>query len=208
MVARVLAPENSLSAPLYERALGRAWRGLAPGLRQFFSRGKLRAEGAFDVRWGPGTIARWVAKLLRLPPPGMAVPVTLDVSPHDHGERWTRRFGSSVLVTEQRTFGSGRVAERFGLAELVFALVIDEGELEFRHICSSLVLGPLRIPFAGMNVAARVWTVPGKSNRSVDASEDHRAGPGCIRIRVTASAVLIGDLLTYEGFVGPKEERP
>ena len=140
--------------------------------------------GVFTVKRGQGFIRYLVAQILRLPPAGEDVPVTLEVRPRGDREIWIRHFGGQRLVTVQwqdRDF----LVEKAGLLHFVFRLVGNEDGIvfEFQH---NLLLG-IKIPrCAWLCVEA-----------AASGADDHW------RIEVTMSSPWLGLLTTYHGEVTP-----
>src|SRR5262245_12504605 len=123
---------------LYASLLGPAWERLAPAVQRLHS-ADVRACGPFRVRRGEGLLARLCAALLRMPPAGEGVMVTLSVDPARGGERWTRRFGDRMLRTWQWRRGA-LLVEAFGLVQCLFRLRAEGGALVFEHVAARLGL--------------------------------------------------------------------
>jgi hypothetical protein len=175
----------------YPVLLGAAWEDLPEPIRRAHDTSRaLRYQGVLSVRGGRSAMARAVASLLRLPPPGERVPVRLVVTPEEDGEgcRWHRTFGSQTLVTRQFRRGPWLV-ERFGALDLCFAPGVEGGRLCYRQVAAELRLGGLRLPlarFLAPVVTAAAW-VP--------------AGEAAMRIEVVVAAPLVGIVLEYGGAV-------
>jgi hypothetical protein len=116
-------------AGLYERLVGEGWGGLDEPVRRLHL--CARGEGTFAVRRGEGRFSRVVARLMRLPRSGEAVPLLLSVEPHGGGERWRRNFAGREFVTEQGEHAAGLMAERAGPFELLFRLSVEGGALAY-----------------------------------------------------------------------------
>jgi len=128
-------------AGLYERLLGDAWEELEESVRVFHACGEAgaRAAGTFEVRRGTGILARLLARLLRLPAGGGAVPLVLTVTPLAcGGERWRRNFAGRDFTTEQRAHAGPLLAERAGPFETLFRLTVEGGALAYRQAGASL----------------------------------------------------------------------
>ena len=177
-------------AGLYERLVGEGWGGLDEPVRRFHL--CKSGAGTFAVRRGEGRIARIVARLLRLPRGGEAVPLLLSVEPHGGGERWRRTFAGKDFVTEQNEHAARLLAERTGPFELLFRLNVEGGALAYRHAGAALRAGRLRL------------NLPRILAPRVEAWE--RADEcGGVRVSVCVTAPLVGLLIRYEGLVTTEE---
>ena len=182
--------DDAARAGLYERLVGDEWKGLDESVRRFHVRA--RGEGVFAVRRGEGRFARAVARLMRLPPGGKAVPLLLSVEPHAGGERWRRNFAGREFVTEQSGHAGPLLAERAGPFELHFRLSVEEGALAYRSEGAFLRVMKLRV------------RLPRPLAPRVEAWERAAAGGVSVTVRVTTP--LAGLLIHYEGLVGTEEE--
>lgn len=174
---------------LYERLVGGAWGRLPEPVRRLHPAGsRVRGAGRFEVRHGGRLTARLLARLMRLPAAGDAVPVVLTVEPEGAGgERWHRSFGGRPFVTHQRERPPGLLADRAGAVEMYFRMEAEAGALVYRHAATALRLGRLRVPLPralAPRVEAREWAEPGDAR---------------VVVRVRVSAPLVGPLITYEG---------
>ena len=88
--------------------------------------------GTARVQRGTGLISNALGKLFGVPNPSEQIPVSVQFSPHNGGETWTRTFGSSTFSSTQ-TRGTGRNAhlmvERFGVIDVALALVLKDDKL-------------------------------------------------------------------------------
>jgi NAD(P)-dependent dehydrogenase (short-subunit alcohol dehydrogenase family) len=131
-------------------ALPHAVRGLhdAPGLRRF--------EGSADIDGPEGWRAALLARLAGFPPPGRAVPVTVEIDADETREVWTRSFGRhrfrSVL-----TLRGGTVHERFGPAEFALGLTASGGALAY-PVTGARLFGRLPMPAALIPVSETAET--------------------------------------------------
>ncbi len=174
---------------LYERLVGAAWGRLPDPVRRLHPAGSsVRGAGRFDVRHGGRSAARLLARLMRLPAEGRAVPVVLTVEPEGAGgERWRRDFDGKPFVTHQRERTPGLLADRAGAVEMYFRMEADGAALVYRQAGVALRLGPLRVP------------LPRALAPHIEAREWAEAGEERVRVRVSVSAPLVGPLITYEG---------
>ncbi|HEX8687554.1 MAG TPA: DUF4166 domain-containing protein [Pyrinomonadaceae bacterium] len=179
---------------LYRRLVREGWDGLDAPVRRFHERGggRASARGTFAVRRGRGLAARALARLLRLPRGGEAVPLRLSVEPlAGGGELWRRAFDGREFVTVQR--GRGRLlAERAGPFELLFRLAAEGGALAYRQEGAGLCAWRLRV------------RLPRAFAPRVEASERACEGGG-VRVRVRVAAPLVGLVVEYEGTVTAEE---
>ena len=109
-------PTHSLGAPLslFHRLLQDNWNQLTKPLQHFHgSIVPAEGYGVFRVRNGEKFYGRLLARILRLPLAGNAIPVRLRVTPHAGGERWERIFGDHSVITEDREYPGLLLAERF-----------------------------------------------------------------------------------------------
>ena len=177
-------------AGLYERLVGEGWGGLGEPVRRFHTYGgELRAGGAFAVRRGRGLAARMLARMLRLPESGEAVPLLLTVTESGGGERWRRSFAGRDFVTEQRGHAGPLLAERAGPFELLFRLTVEGGALVYSQEGAAVRAGRLRL------------RVPRRLAPRVGAWERACASGGGVRVGVRVTAPLAGLLIEYEGLV-------
>ena len=175
-------------AGLYERLVGEGWRGLDGPVRRFHA--GARGRGSFEVRRGRGLFARAVARLMRLPSNGEAVPMLLSVEPFGGGERWRRNFAGGEFVTVQGE-RAGLMTERTGPFELLFRLKAEGGALLYEQEGAALRVMSLRV------------RMPRALAPRVEARE--RADGEGVRVSVRVEAPLVGPLISYEGLVMTEE---
>ena len=184
-----VAVDASLPVPLYLRLLGAAWADLDEALRQAHLDGeKLRLSGTFRIRYGKGRVARLAAIILRLPAAGEAVVTRLTVLRTASGEKWTRRFAGSALITTQSVAADGTMRERFGLIEISCRLEAGGGAIHYHQVGAAICLGGLRLPLPRW-----LWPV-------VDGTEEAH-GPDATHVSVRVTVPLIGHLISYDGIV-------
>jgi Domain of unknown function (DUF4166) len=82
----------------------------------------VRGSGTFAVYWGQRFLARMLARCLRLPREGPAVPVRVEIERMGDHEVWRRWFAGRPYVTRQSRRGRIRI-ERIGVLELWSAAV-------------------------------------------------------------------------------------
>ena len=128
---------------LYRRILGDQLDQLAPALRRFHDSSVTRqASGTFEVIRGAGRWRGWLATLLRLPPAGLEVPVTLEVAVTGNQERWVRCFDSHLMPTWQWQSGE-LLIEAGGPLRLGFELLPEQDGLRYRLRRTWFCLVPL-----------------------------------------------------------------
>ena len=120
-------------APLFRRLLGPAFDDLPPRVRELHDSNEAREwRGVADIRRGKGVLARMISAVLRFPPAGKRVPVSVAFTPENGTERWIRNFGGRRF-SSMLSAGTGKdqylLAERFGFITVALALVIDGGRL-------------------------------------------------------------------------------
>ena len=103
------------------------------------------------------------------------------------GERWHRTFEGRSFDTSQREGDKGLLAERAGPVELTFSLSEEGGALVYKQTGAALRVGRLRVPLP-RSCAPRV--------EARERGADDRRG---VNVYVSASAPLLGPMLSYEG---------
>ncbi len=180
-------------APLYPRLLGAAWQSLHESVRAMhLVDGSCACSGRFRVRRAPGLLARAICRWTRIPPAGEDVETRVVVTGDARRERWTRSFAGHLLASESWADGDVLV-EWTPPVELRFRLVAEGGALRFHQVGTTLCLAGLRLPLPA-------WCAP-----RVEADEVPAADGRGLRVRVAASAPLVGLLFEYEGVVLPEE---
>jgi hypothetical protein len=176
-------------APLYCRILGSAFTSLPPRLQELHGDTAAREWAGFaEVRRGHGPAAALAAALIGFPRAAPRVPVTVTFSREGGAERWTRNFGGKSFSSVQSA-GAGRnqhlVVERFGLASIALALVV-EGD--------RLLLIPRRWSVLGIPMPQ--FLLPTGSS-----FETERDGQFCFDVEIRLP--LIGLIVAYRGTIGP-----
>lgn len=86
--------------PLFHKLYGPALASLPAPIRRLHNvMEPLTLHGAARIAIGKSWLARFVATLLRFPPPGADVPLHLLMSPAEQGERWERSFGDHKMTS-------------------------------------------------------------------------------------------------------------
>jgi hypothetical protein len=128
-----------------------------------------------------------MAWLARLPARSDAAPVRLIVSRVAGGERWDRTFPNTRLVSTQYDAGDGLLGENFGLMDVRFRLIVDDGALVYKQQGAALRLGSLRL------------LIPKSLAPQVTAREIAAADGVTPHILVSVSLPVAGLLVEYEG---------
>jgi Domain of unknown function (DUF4166) len=176
--------------PLYRRLLGGRFDDLPPQVAALHDVGETVSwTGRADVERGSSMAARAIATVLRLPPAGRALPLTVTFTPKGEAEVWTRTFGSSRFVSTQRAAG-GELHETVGPVTLRMTLQQDAGYLGLSLIGARF----LGIPVPGF-LLPRIRT-----RESEDA--------GRYRFDVEAVVPAFGLLVRYQGWLERSADDP
>jgi len=178
---------NVDGSPLFERLLGEAWHNLPGAVRQlhtFASEHEVR--GRCTVEHGRGLLSSWIASLVRFPPAGDDVPVSVHFRSESGNERWTRQFGQHRFASTM-LMGRGRserlLCERIGPIDFAQALVVEGDRLR----CI-----PRRWSIFGIPLP--LWLAP-RSN-TYETEEN-----GTFRFHVDISHPWIGLIVRYRGWL-------
>jgi hypothetical protein len=185
------APANQRDAPgaLYARLLGSSWLQVAEPIRAAHASGPtVRARGRLRIVHGRSRLARFLARLLRLPRASDAAETRLVITSGADGERWLRTFDDRRLDTRQYQAADCELAERIGVLEFRFRLETSDGSLLFRQLEAAFLCGPVRL------------RLPAPWAPSVEAREDP-AGPHRIYVHVRVALPALGPVLTYDGTI-------
>ncbi len=179
------APTNERMS-LYQQVLGERYTDLPLTLRRFHAQfGGGIAVGTLNITRGKGVVRNLLAAIMRLPSPGEQVPIHLTVEVFGAKERWTRRFGSLTLVTEQWA-RHGLLLERAGPLRFGFRVTCDETGLRFAPQRCWLLGVPLPNAIAPKVNAVALGTLQGW------------------RVCVSIESPLGGILAQYEGEIVPE----
>ena len=178
-----------VATPLYERVLGDAWRDVAEPVRSLHdTRSIVGAHGNFRIVHGQHDVARFVAWMLRLPPPSESAETRLMVTAADSGERWHRIMNGRRVDTRQYESRASEMAERYGVLEFRFRLDASRGGLLYVQRQIALRVGPVSL------------RIPASWSPRVEARED-AAGPGRVSVAVRAWLPRVGLLIAYDGTI-------
>jgi hypothetical protein len=175
--------------PLYRQVLGDSWNQIAESVRcMHASQSIVRAHGSLRIEHGRHRLARFFARVFRLPDPSPAAVTQLVVTTRADGERWHRTFNGRRFDTRQYTASQSELLERFGLLELRFHLDASDGSLVYVQRDAALRVGSVRVPIP------RAWAP------RVQAREDP-AGPRRVKVDVRIALPFVGPLIAYDGFI-------
>ena len=173
-----------MTEPLFRQVLGEAFDTLPPQVRAIHSietRDTWRGEAT--ITRGTHPIANLCARIAGLPPTRERAPTSVEFVVDPAGETWRRDFGGARMVSRYRA-RNGRLRERLGPMEFVFALEAREGEI-FWSTVGVWLLGVLPLPSS--------WFTQVRCRE--------RAFEGRYEFLVEASMPLIGRLIRYEGWL-------
>jgi hypothetical protein len=147
----------------------------------------VRACGTFAVRWGRASPARVLARCLRLPREGPAVPVRVEIERMGDREVWRRWFAGRPYVTRQYRRGPIRI-ERIGALEIRYRLRASAHEVRYAQEAVSIRAGRLAVPLPGcLAPVVTAWAAGPEGDRFF--------------VAVSVCAPLVGPLLSYAGYV-------
>ncbi len=147
----------------------------------------VRGSGTFVVRWGRRSAARLLARLLRLPGEGHAVPVRVEVERAGDHEVWRRCFAGRSHVTRQ--LRRGRIhTERIGALQIRYHVRTSPTEVRYVQERASLGVPGFAVP------------LPRRLSPRISASAEGSGGDRFF-VAVTVRAPFVGSLLSYAGYV-------
>jgi hypothetical protein len=164
---------------IFRRGAGPAW-DLLPEVIRRAHEVPMRARGTVDVRWGPGRAGRLAARVLRMPPEGSGLPVTMKMTPDGDRVRLVRTIGTATFPSAQASVG-GVVREWAGPATFDFRLEASAERLVYR------------------TVRVRILGVPAPVVTVTTVVEPRGEG---WRARVTVEVRPVGCILEYVAHVG------
>ena len=183
----------TVTAPLYARIMGSSWNDLGEPLQCLHgSESTVRAAGHLRIERGLHPLARLFARLLRLPHPNASADVRLVIAHGRDGEHWVRTFDGRRLDTWQYPWHDG-LAERFGVLEFRFRLLVSGGSLSYAH-ADVFLCWPVRL------------RIPERWAPCVEAREDPR-GAKRVQVDVRVRLPRVGLLISYAGIVEVTDTR-
>lgn len=122
------------STALFRTLLAPAdWSQLAPAVQHMHAEGHaIHATGQADVAGATHLPARLLRRLLSLPEPGPAQPITVTIERHPTHECWSRQFLRGRMCSTLRAGNDGLLRERLGPATLRFALRRDGDAIDWQ----------------------------------------------------------------------------
>ena len=119
---------------LFRRLLGPAIDGLALSLRTVHDSDDDQIWSGFaEICASNNPFARVLCRMMRLPAPGSAVPVTVRFERRGDAEHWHRRFADRHYRSTLRV-RHGRLVERMGPAVNIFAVSVVDGALHMNVV--------------------------------------------------------------------------
>ena len=123
-----------MSQPLFQRLLGASVADLPPALRRAHDADERQVwTGKAQITASSNHLARLLCWVMRLPRPGIDVPVTVTFERHGEDELWSRDFAGrryeSCLTARE-----GLMVEAMGPATNIFRLSVEDGRLHFRLV--------------------------------------------------------------------------
>jgi hypothetical protein len=177
------------TAALYAQVAGESWARVAEPVRCIHrSLPIVHARGCLRIEYGRHSVARFLARLLRLPRPGAAAEVRLTVTAWGNEEVWQRTFGGRHLDTRQYKSATSALGERFGPLEFRYDLHETQGSLVYLQREAAFRVGPVRL------------RIPERCAPRVEAREDP-AGPGRVNVHVRVTLPGVGRLIAYDGTI-------
>jgi hypothetical protein len=174
----------------YQHILGSAFATLPDQVRALHDTTDARRWiGYANVQRGSGFIARIVGRIFGFPKAASQVPVDVNFSPEETGERWTRRFADKTFSSFQKR-GIGKndylLIERFGILSVALALVVEGRKLFFI---------PRRLTCMGITLPK--FFLPGGKSFETEVN-------GQFYFDVEISAPFIGLIVAYKGTLKPE----
>ena len=182
------SPPPAAPGPFPELLGADAFAALPRQVRALHSvRGHALYLGRADVVRGRHPAARLCGWLAGLPPAGRDVPLAVDFVAVPGREDWLRDFDGVAMHSRLRA-GGGLLRERLGPLAFGFRLHAVPGGLEWT-VARVRLLGLLPLP--------RAWF------GGVRCSERERDGRYAFQVR--AALPLVGEVVTYEGWLAPAD---
>ena len=182
----------SENTPLYRQILGDAFDTLPQQLQALHDETGARSwNGVARVQRGTGMMSKIIGKVFGFPPTGEQIPVTVQFTPEQGGEKWLRTFGTKSFFSIQ-TPGTGKnehlLMERFGPITVALALVVQE---------EKLFLIPRHWSLLGLPLPSALLP----SGNSFEAQVN-----GKFRFDVEISAPVVGLIAAYQGEIEPSRK--
>ncbi len=173
--------------PVFRAVLGEAWQELPAAIRELHDLDGIgRFSGRASVIRGRSWIAKFIGRVVGLPPAAGNLPVDVTINSTGDGENWTRNFDGHIFSSVM-TAGRGRfsylVCEKFGPVNFAMALVLENGRLNYV---------PRDWTFLGMPMP-RFLAPQGQTYEYVEDGKFH--------FHVEIDLPLIGHVVTYQGWL-------
>jgi Domain of unknown function (DUF4166) len=175
---------------LFRQALGPAFAMLPAPVQDLHAvMSHRRWQGRATVTRGRGIMARAVATIMRFPPAGTGIPLTVTMERRGDTECWTRNFNGRRFRSILR-WNSRRLTERFGALTFTIALQVQDGKLHYPVTQGWFLCIPLPR-----------WSLP--------RSDTHEAADGTYpTFDVALSLPVIGRIVRYQGWLAPACANP
>jgi hypothetical protein len=147
------------SRNIYRELLGESFDQLHPHLQVAHSP-PLHARGFADVDGASSPAARVLARLLRLPRPGLHQPLELRLIAKSQEVFWVRSFNGRSFETRQFPAGTN-IVECAWPAKIVFNVSVEEGVVMYRSSQIKLLGLPLPRSLAAETTASVIPTDDG-----------------------------------------------
>lgn len=150
----VSEPPIHVTAPLFQRALGRDWHALPEPVQKMHELSARRiARGTASVERGNNLVATLIADLFGFPKTSRRVPVEVTFEPDRNGEIWTRRFGAAAFRTRLHLAdvsdnATALIIESFGPLSFTLALKLEDNRLYLAPVAWRLIGIPLPMGLA------------------------------------------------------------
>lgn len=152
---------------LYQSVLGNSFNNLSPNLYAFHaSKVPIKVRGKFKVERGKSSIAKWMAKVAKLPEESPSEEVELVVSPMGDKEKWSRCIGKNCVDSLQ--WRSDKfIVEKFGPVEIYLKAEVINGNLIIQDVTASVI----HIPFPPF-FSPRVYAIGRDKDDGVEVDVD------------------------------------
>jgi hypothetical protein len=131
-----------------------------------------RWSGKAVVDRGTSVLSRLAGRLMRFPPAGQDVAVTVTMERKDTAEQWTRVFGSQTFRSRLSPLRHGQgLVERFGALSFQIALRVEDGRLRY-PVARGWCLG-VPIPRPLLPVSKTVEAVDDQGRATFDVELSH-----------------------------------
>lgn len=170
-------------AILFRRVLGDAFDNLPVTVRAIHGAAERAVlTGRGRARGGGNPLARIARSVLGLPSPGIYPDLAVTVAPDNHGEAWTRAFGTGAFTSHLRPGRElGQFEEQFGPLRFTFEAEPTVNGFRWRFVDCRAGLVPLPS-----------WFAPSIRARAFEAD-------GTYRFSVAVAHPMVGLMFAYAG---------